>query len=169
MQTLPDILCLSKGLTGGFLPLAVTITRDEIYRAFVGKDRHQAFLHGHTFTANPLGCAAALASLDLTLSTQCAQQRKMIESCHKQFQSRYGELWERCEVLGTILAIDYPSASKGYFSNARNTLYNFFIQNHIILRPIGNTVYVLPPYCIQEKELHKIYHYLQEALCLELK
>ncbi|EPP37996.1 Adenosylmethionine-8-amino-7-oxononanoate aminotransferase [Chlamydia avium] len=169
MQTPPDILCLSKGLTGGFLPLAVTVVRDEIYQAFVGKDRRQALLHGHTFTANPLGCVAALATLDLTLSSQCTQQREMIEKCHKQFQSRYGQLWERCDVLGTILAVDYPSSSTGYFSNVRDILHNFFIQNHIILRPIGNTVYVLPPYCIQEEELNKIYHYLQEALCLDLR
>ncbi|BAE81067.1 adenosylmethionine-8-amino-7-oxononanoate aminotransferase [Chlamydia felis Fe/C-56] len=169
MPTSPDIICLSKGLTGGFLPLAVTVVREEIYQAFVSKDRRHAFLHGHTYTGNPLGCAAALASLDLTLSSQCQQQREMIENCHRQFQSQYGSLWQRCEVLGTVLSIDYPSSSLGYFSNLRDTLYNFFIDNRIILRPLGNTLYVLPPYCIREEDLSRIYHYLQESLCLRLQ
>ncbi|AFS21247.1 adenosylmethionine--8-amino-7-oxononanoate transaminase [Chlamydia psittaci] len=169
MQTNPDILCLSKGLTGGFLPLAVTVVREEIYQAFVAKDRRLSFLHGHTYTGNPLGCAAALASLDLTLSPQCKQQREMIETCHKQFQSQYGSQWQRCDVLGTVLAVDYPTKSLGYFSNLRDTLYNFFIDNHLILRPLGNTIYVLPPYCIHEEDLQRIYHYLQEILCLRVQ
>ncbi|MEF9497433.1 adenosylmethionine--8-amino-7-oxononanoate transaminase [Chlamydia sp. 04-14] len=169
IQTPPDIICLSKGLTGGFLPFAVTVVREEIYQAFVSKDRREAFLHGHTYTGNPLGCAAALASLDLTLSPQCRHQREMIENCHKHFQSHYGAHWQRCDVLGTVLAIDYPTSSLGYFSNLRDTLYDFFIENHIILRPLGNTIYVLPPYCIHEEDLHRIYHYLQEALCLRVQ
>ncbi|WP_348662924.1 adenosylmethionine--8-amino-7-oxononanoate transaminase [Chlamydia vaughanii] len=168
MQTPPDLICLSKGLSGGFLPIAVTVTREEIYQKFVSKSRKDALLHGHTFTGNPLGCAAALASLDLTLAPECQKQREMIENCHRQFQKSYGSLWQRCDVLGTILAVDYPASSLGYFSNLRDTLYNFFIENRMILRPMGNTVYVIPPYCIHEEDLHKIYHYLQEALCLRI-
>ncbi|SGA33912.1 adenosylmethionine-8-amino-7-oxononanoate aminotransferase [Chlamydia abortus] len=107
--------------------------------------------------------------MDLTLSPQCKQQREMIETCHKQFQSQYGSLWQRCDVLGTVLAVDYPTKSLGYFSNLRDTLYNFFIENHLILRPLGHTIYVLPPYCIHEEDLHRIYHYLQEILCLQIQ
>ncbi len=168
MSVCPDIICLSKGLTGGFLPLALTITTEEIHQAFISQDRSKAFLHGHTYTGNPLGCAAALASLDLTLSPQCLKQRQMIECSHQKFRENYGSQWSRCEVLGTILALDFPEKqSKNYFSKYRDSLNNFFLERRILLRPLGNTLYILPPYCIQEEELAYIYSQLQEALCLK--
>ncbi|ACZ32943.1 adenosylmethionine-8-amino-7-oxononanoate transaminase [Chlamydia pneumoniae LPCoLN] len=163
----PDIICLSKGLTGGYLPLALTVTTKEIHDAFVSQDRMKALLHGHTFTGNPLGCSAALASLDLTLSPECLQQRQMIERCHQEFQEAHGSLWQRCEVLGTVLALDYPAEATGYFSQYRDHLNRFFLERGVLLRPLGNTLYVLPPYCIQEEDLRIIYSHLQDALCLQ--
>ncbi|EPP34803.1 adenosylmethionine-8-amino-7-oxononanoate transaminase [Chlamydia ibidis] len=169
MSTPPDIICLSKGLTGGFLPLAITATSEAVYQQFVSQQRDKSFLHGHTYTANPLGCAAASASLDLTLSPRCQDQRTMIENCHKEFQKSYGSQWQRCHVLGTILALDYPSSSSGYFSDLRDPLHHFFLKQKILLRPLGNTIYVVPPYCISKKDLKTIYHCLQDTLCLHLK
>ncbi|AEB42014.1 adenosylmethionine--8-amino-7-oxononanoate transaminase [Chlamydia pecorum] len=169
LKVSPDILCLSKGLTGGFLPLALTVTTEEIHQAFVSRDRKKALLHGHTYTGNPLGCAAALASLDLTLSPQCLQQRSMIENSHKRFVEKFGSHWSRCESLGTVLVVDFPEeqATTKYFSRFRDSLNQFFLERHLLLRPLGNTLYVLPPYCIKEEELSYIYSQLQEALCLQ--
>ncbi|ANH78833.1 Adenosylmethionine-8-amino-7-oxononanoate aminotransferase [Candidatus Chlamydia sanziniae] len=163
----PDIMCLSKGLTGGYIPLALTVTTEKIHQAFISKDRHKALLHGHTFAGNPLACSVALASLDLTLSSECLAQRQMIECCHRNFQERYGSSWQRCDVLGTLLAIDYPTEATGYFSHLRDHLNAFFLDRGVILRPLGNTLYILPPYCIQKEELLIIYALLQEVLCLQ--
>ncbi len=85
----PDLICLSKGLTGGFLPLGVTVCTNDIYNAFLGDHLHQAFLHGHSYTANPLACSSALASLDLLLEDACSAQREMIAECHKEFCRRW--------------------------------------------------------------------------------
>ncbi len=167
MDVTPDIFCISKGLTGGYLPLALTVTTEEIHSAFVSQDRMKAMLHGHTFTGNPLGCSAALASLELTLSPECLEQRQMIERCHREFQKAHGSLWQRCDVLGTLLALDYPTEATGYFSKHRDQLNRFFLEREILLRPLGNTLYVFPPYCIQEEDLRSIYSYLQDALCLQ--
>ncbi|WP_213318303.1 adenosylmethionine--8-amino-7-oxononanoate transaminase [Chlamydiifrater volucris] len=165
MEEQPDIICLSKGLTGGFLPLALTVTTQEIYEGFLSEDRKKAFLHGHTYTANPLGCAAALASLKITKSERCTVQRILIENYHKQFQEEHGHRWPRCEVLGTILILDYPDSLKSYFSELRNYLSKAFLKRGILLRPLGNTVYVLPPYCVSLNDLDFIYSHLIEVLC----
>ncbi|WP_213357658.1 adenosylmethionine--8-amino-7-oxononanoate transaminase [Chlamydiifrater phoenicopteri] len=165
MKEQPDIICLSKGLTGGFLPLALTATTKTIYEGFLSTDRKKAFLHGHTYTANPLGCAAAIESLKLTQSEKCSKQRTFIENSHKKFQKQHGHRWPRCEVLGTLLVLDYPNSSHSYFSELRNHLSNAFLERGLLLRPLGNTIYVLPPYCISSKELNFIYSSLVEVLC----
>lgn len=155
----PDIICLSKGLTGGFLPLGATACSDMIYEAFLGDNLRQAFLHGHSYTGNPLACTSALASLDLLTEEACFLQRKMIESCHKAFAERLK--WHpklvRCESLGTILAVEYKADSTSYFQPIRDRLYDFFLSKGILLRPLGNVLYILPPYCILEEELDYIY------------
>lgn len=165
MKTQPDILCISKGLTGGFLPLAITATSEEIYSQFLSQNRIKALLHGHTYTANPLGCAAALSSLQLTLSPECEQKRNRIAFMHQQYQKQYGHLWSRCEVLGTILILDIPTEQHDahYFSSLRDKLLAFFLKKKIILRPLGNTLYVLPPYCIKQSDLEYIYQSLNEV------
>lgn len=155
----PDIICLSKGLTGGFLPLGVTACTEEIFNAFLSNDLSQALLHGHSYCANPIACSSALASLDLLLENHCSLQRQMIEACHQEFcnQWRLHPKLKRCEYLGTILALEYQVENPSYFQPIRDRLYQFFLSKGILLRPLGNVLYILPPYCIQEDELKFIY------------
>lgn len=155
----PDLICLSKGLTGGFLPLGATACAERIFNAFLADDLHHAFLHGHSYTANPLACTAALASLDLLLEEKCTAQRTMIASYHKKFCERWQlhPKLKRCESLGTILAIEYKTESSSYFQSLRHKLYPFFLEKRILLRPLGNVLYVMPPYCIRPHELTFIY------------
>lgn len=155
----PDFICLSKGLTGGFLPLGATACTERIFNAFLGDDLKCAFLHGHSYTANPIACASALASLDLLLEKNCTLQREKIASCHKSFceQWRSHPKLKRCVSLGTILVLEYQSNDGSYFDPMRNRLYRYFLDNGILLRPLGNVVYVMPPYCITEEELQLIY------------
>lgn len=163
----PDIICLSKGLTGGFLPLGVTACAEYIYEAFLSDQLQQALLHGHTYSANPLACTSALASLDLLLQESCAVQRNMIAESHKKFcQLMKGHpKLRRCEFIGTILIVEY--ATKGetsYFQTMRDRLYNYFLDRGILLRPLGNVLYVLPPYCIQADELERIYEHIIQSI-----
>ena len=155
----PDIICLSKGLTGGFLPLGATICTEAIFNAFLGNHLSQSFLHGHSYTANPLACSSALASLDLLLEESCEKQREMITYCHQNFCQQWQShpKLKRCESLGTILALEYNQETS-YFQPLRDKLYHFFINKGILLRPLGNVLYILPPYCIQSEELTKIYN-----------
>lgn len=150
-----DIICLSKGLTGGFLPLGATACRKFIFDTFSSNP----FLHGHSYMANPTACAAALASLDLLQNTH--DSRRRISERHRQFVLKWGNhpRLNRCESLGTILALEYVSNEKtSYFHPFRDRLYQFFLNHHILLRPLGNVVYVMPPYCITNDELEEIYN-----------
>lgn len=144
----PDLICLSKGITGGFLPLGATACTQEIFSAF----HEHAFLHGHAYTANPLACTAALASLDLLLDTSCYLARQQIATSHRAFCQKWGShpKLKRCESLGTILVFEYHSAD-------RDQLYDFFLKHNILLRPFWNAFYVMPPYCIELNELQMIY------------
>lgn len=152
IQEKPDLICLSKGLTGGFLPLGATVCTEKIFNAFLGEHFHQAFLHGHSYTGNPLACSSALASLDLLLEPSCLEQRIMIASCHQTFCETWHTRFKRCESIGTILALEYISEI-----SIRDRLYDFFLSQGLLLRPLGNVVYVMPPYCIQKEELEWIY------------
>jgi adenosylmethionine-8-amino-7-oxononanoate aminotransferase len=158
----PDLMCLSKGLTGGFLPLGVTACTERIFNAFLSDRLSQAFLHGHSYTANPLACCSALASLDLLLETSCLERRILIEQSHRNFcnQWRLHPKLTRCEYLGTLLALEYRTETRSYFQDLRNRLYRYFLDNGILLRPLGNVLYVLPPYCIDAEELQGIYDHL---------
>jgi adenosylmethionine-8-amino-7-oxononanoate aminotransferase len=155
----PDLICLSKGITGGFLPLGATVCTEKIYNAFLSNHLNQAFLHGHSYTANPLACSSGLASLDLLLENGCSEQRKIIKNCHQNFCDQWGShsKLKRCEVLGTILVLEYHSQSNSYFQSFRDQLYYFFLNKGILLRPLGNVLYILPPYCIQPDQLNFIY------------
>ncbi len=166
LQEKPDIICLSKGITGGFLPLGTTACREEIYEAFYSEDKHKALLHGHSYTANPLACVSALASLDLLQTLSCENQRDMIAKAHDKFAKEWGghPNLKRCESLGTILVLEYRDKCSSYFSSLRDFLYQFFIDRKIILRPLGNVLYVLPPYCIKKKELNYIYTTIASTL-----
>jgi adenosylmethionine-8-amino-7-oxononanoate aminotransferase len=158
----PDFICLSKGLTGGFLPLGVTACTEDIFNAFLSNELSQALLHGHSYSGNPIACSSALASLDLLLENRCSLQREMINALHQDFcnhWSRHPKL-SRCECLGTILVLEYRVEQSSYFQPMRDRLYHFFLSKGILLRPFGNVLHVMPPYCIQPDELKLIYDHI---------
>ncbi len=166
IETEPDIICLSKGITGGALPFGVTITTQDIFNAFYDNDRTKMLYHGHSYTANPTICAAALASLDLLLKEECTDSRNRIASAHSQFRHFIENHNSLIDVrqTGTILAIELKTDTPVYHSNLRDVAYNFFLAKKIILRPLGNVIYILPPYCISNEELAYIYSCILEFL-----
>ena len=163
----PDLLCLSKGLTGGALPMSLTIATEAIYQAFLDDSVDKAFLHGHSFTANPLGCAAALASLDLLLDPDCARARARIQRRHR---SELGRLVaasphaDRLRIQGTIAAFDVVSADPGYGSDLNARMKRFFLGRGLLLRPLGGTLYLLPPFCITDAQLDLAYEGIEAGL-----
>ncbi len=161
----PDLICLSKGLTGGFLPLSATVCRDELYQAFLGGGFDRAFAHGHSFTANPLGCAAALASLDLLEAPETAPRIKAIERRHRAWiQSLHDHpSLRRPRVLGTIAAVDLDTEEVGYSAAIVPRLKAFFLDRGLLIRPLGPTIYLLPPLCITDEQLDLAYRTIEEA------
>ncbi|HYE56159.1 MAG TPA: adenosylmethionine--8-amino-7-oxononanoate transaminase [Chitinophagaceae bacterium] len=155
----PDIICLSKGLTGGMMALGVTACTAEVYDAFLSDDRTKTFFHGHSYTANPLACAAGNASLDLLLEKECMDNIRRIVQQHQNFAQQNPQLNVR--VSGTILAFEIPVEQGGYLNNIGATVHKKALQQGVLLRPLGNTVYIMPPYCITEDELEKVY----EVMC----
>ncbi|NEQ32862.1 MAG: adenosylmethionine--8-amino-7-oxononanoate transaminase [Leptolyngbya sp. SIO4C5] len=161
----PDIICLSKGLTGGFLPLAVTVCREKIYAAFYSDDAQKALYHGHSFTANPLGCAAALASLEILIETEAAFRG--LEARHRQRLAHLAEQpkVEKIRCLGAIAAMDLTTAGQtGYFNQIGLKIRQRALDKGLLLRPLGNVLYLLLPYCITDDELDLIYTGIEEIL-----
>ena len=164
----PDLMCLSKGLTGGFLPMGVTLATKAIYDAFYATDRAKMFFHSSSYTGNPIACAAALASLDIWDDEPVSAR---IEAIAGQHQQRLEGLCSRAEVVetrhtGTIAAIELLVPAAGYLAELGPRLYRFFLERDVLLRPLGNVVYVLPPYCITRDELDAVYDAITEALTL---
>lgn len=149
----PDLLCLSKGLTGGFMPLGVTAATGALFDAFRSDDRRKTLFHGHSFTANPLACAAAGASLRL-LDGACEARRSAIEEAHRAGLAALGThpAVRRPRVLGTVAAFDLEEGG-GYLSPAGPALAAFAREEGVLLRPLGSVVYVLPPYCTTPDEI----------------
>jgi adenosylmethionine-8-amino-7-oxononanoate aminotransferase len=166
ISTPPDIVCLSKGLTGGAMPMGVTATTQQIFDAFYDDDRTRMLYHGHSFTANATACAAALASMDLLLGDDCTASRKRIAEAHTAFATTITGHERIAEIrqTGTILAIELRTEAATYHSNLRDTIYKFFMERKIVLRPLGNIIYILPPYCISDSELTTIYSCISEFL-----
>jgi adenosylmethionine-8-amino-7-oxononanoate aminotransferase len=161
----PDLICLSKGLTGGFLPLSVTVAREPLYQAFLDDCFDKAFVHGHSFTANPLGCAAALASLEL-LEAEATQARiAAIEARHRAFLGELGGLpVARPRVTGTIAALDVAAGEAGYTAAVGQRLKAAFLEAGLLIRPLGPTLYLMPPYCITDAQLDRAYAGIRDAL-----
>jgi adenosylmethionine---8-amino-7-oxononanoate aminotransferase len=157
----PDIMALSKGITGGAMPLGATACTDSIYQAFLSSDLTKAFLHGHSYTGNPLACAAANASFELLQSDQCHQSINTIAASHADFAtiiSRHENV-KNARSLGTILAIEIKTHDQsGYTNSLSNKILHYFIDKNILLRPLGNVIYIVPPYCINQFELQVIYN-----------
>lgn len=166
ISTPPDILCLSKGITGGVLPLAATSATNEIYEAFLSDNRARAFFHGHSYTGNPLACAAAIASLNILLSEECQEKISWIASQHSRFVSSLvsNPHVSNPRSLGTIAAFEAGKQESSYFNSIRDTAIKFFLDKGIFLRPIGNTIYFGPPYSIKKEELDRIYDAALEFL-----
>jgi adenosylmethionine-8-amino-7-oxononanoate aminotransferase len=160
----PDIICLSKGLTGGFLPLGATCCRETIFDAFLSDDRRRTFFHGHSFAANPIACAAARASLAL-LDDACAERRAAIEQTHRDELARLSAhaQVQSPRVLGTMAAFELRGATS-YFATAGPRLAAFALERGVLLRPLGNVVYLLPPYCTTPDEIRGVYDVVGQFL-----
>ena len=167
LQQQPDMMCLSKALTGGTIPMAIPTFTQELFDGFYDEDVNKALFHGHTFTANPTGCAAALAGLDLLLSHEMQENIQRIHHQHLEFKNRI-ESHERVKevrVLGVILALEIKrEGNEDYYGGFRNRLYELFMGKGVILRPVGNIVYILPPYIISNDLLRNIYDTVEEAI-----
>ncbi|WP_035726303.1 adenosylmethionine--8-amino-7-oxononanoate transaminase [Eisenibacter elegans] len=163
----PDILCLSKGLTGGTLALGVTSCTGRIFEAFKAAELAKTFFHGHSFTANPLACAAANASLDLLLTANCQRDIERISAKQAAFAQtmRQHPAIRQARHFGTIVALEIDTDREtSYFNEARSWLYDYFLSKDILLRPLGNVLYVLPPYIITNEELERIYRVIGQLL-----
>jgi adenosylmethionine-8-amino-7-oxononanoate aminotransferase len=164
----PDILCLAKGLTGGAIPLAVTLCKPAIFEAHYAPDRARMFYHSSSYTANPIACAAAAANLDIWASepvrervaSLAAWQSAQLEPLKK--DDRFSDVRQ----LGTIAALDLRVKDAGYLAGVATELYNFFLDRRLLLRPLGNTIYVMPPYCTTANELDQAYAAIAEAAAL---
>lgn len=165
-QVMPDLICLSKGLTAGFLPMSVTVASEAIYAAFLGENFDRALIHGHSFTANPLGCAAALASLQVFEDEQTLAKLPQIEAWHRQGLAQLAghPAVQHVRVTGTIAAFDVVTTDAGYTSAVGAQLKAFFHERGLLLRPLGNVIYLLPPYCVTQDELALAYQTIGEAL-----
>ncbi|WP_345765683.1 adenosylmethionine--8-amino-7-oxononanoate transaminase [Chryseobacterium endophyticum] len=167
LEEQPDIMCFSKGLTGGTMPMGITTASNRIFEAFLSEDRYKTLFHGHSFTANPLACAAALASMELLLKkeTLCA-----IDLICKKHQSFSEELMQHPKVehvrqTGTILAWEIKNNTRtSYFNETGKAAYRKFLERGIIMRPLGNVLYLVPPYCITSEELDVVYRNIMEVL-----
>ena len=163
----PDIFCLSKGLTGGSMPLGVTSCSENIYEAFLSdsSDKVKTFFHGHSYTANPLACAVSFASAELLEREETQKAILRISQRHITFakEIRSNKRLKDVRHLGTILAMEFEGED-GYFSKMRNELYQFFISKGILIRPLGNVIYLVPPYCISDEDLDYIYNAIVEFL-----
>ena len=164
----PDLLCLSKGLTGGFLPMGVTLATAEIFESFRSPDRAKAFFHGHSYTANPIACAAAVANLDLFAREPVFERIAAVAAAHRRGVARLAGLpgVAATRQLGTIAAAELRVPDGGYLSALGPRLYDFYLSRGVLLRPLGNVVYVLPPYCSTEEDLNKAYDAIEESLSL---
>jgi len=160
VERTPDFLCVSKGITGGFLPLALTITSDKIYQAFLSQSWDKAFAHGHSYTANPLACAAAVTSLGLLMSPHCQQAIQSISEVHTNGLNMLQQsmpILSRVRQYGTIAAFDLIEPASPQVR--RN-----FLDQGLLIRPLGKTVYLLPPYCINKVDLTNAYEAMLQMI-----
>ena len=166
ISILPDVICLSKALTAGFMPMAITSCTQRIFDAFYSDDTSKGLFHCHTYTANPIACAVAKASVDLLVSKSMQQHRKRIEQSHKEFIAALCKHPKAQNVRskGIILAFELQIDCKERYGNTRKKIYNAFMAQGIYLRPLGNTIYIVPPFITTNKELQKIYTSIENIL-----
>lgn len=162
----PDIMCLSKGLTGGALPMGATLCTKDVYKAFYRKDRAKMFFHSSSFTGNPIACAAALANMKIWEEEPVLEKIEAIARSHVRARQWFAARPDVSDLrtLGAIFALDIGRDAKGYLSSLGPYLYDFFMARDVLLRPLGNTVYILPPYCTTQEELDLIYDAIWRSL-----
>ncbi len=160
----PDIICLSKGLTGGFLPLAVTVCSEPIYSVFYSEEPLHTLYHGHSYAGNPLGCAAGLASLELTAASEPVF--RAMEARHTAHLADFADhpKLTNIRVTGTIAAMDIVTNAPGYLNQLSLTIRKRAISLGLLLRPLGNVLYLMPPYCITDEELAFVYQGIRTIL-----
>ncbi|TAI48222.1 adenosylmethionine--8-amino-7-oxononanoate transaminase [Flagellimonas allohymeniacidonis] len=161
----PDIICLSKALTAGIFPLSITSCNQKVFDAFLSNEVSKGFFHAHTYSAHPLGCAAALAGLELLQSMEIKESQKYIAQQHQEFVNRvqHHPKVKNARAIGVILAVDLDLDMDRYGS-VRDKLYDFFMERGVNLRPLGNTIYTLPPYVISKEQLQQVYDAMEGAL-----
>jgi adenosylmethionine-8-amino-7-oxononanoate aminotransferase len=164
LEVVPDFLCLSKGITGGVLPLALTVTNQSIYEGFLSDDFRKAFAHGHSYTANPLACRAAVTSLKLLQSEACKKSMNDICLAHQKglafLKENASDRVEHLRCLGTISAFDLKN-----LNNKLPLIRNEFLKNGLLIRPLGKVVYMVPPYCLSTEELLFSYEKIANIIC----
>ncbi|HEX6225765.1 MAG TPA: aminotransferase class III-fold pyridoxal phosphate-dependent enzyme, partial [Chryseolinea sp.] len=163
----PDIVAISKGLTGGTMALGVTSCSERILAPFRSSEIERTFFHGHSYTANPIACAAGNASFELLLQEDCQRQIGVIERKHKMFREKLVDraTVEEVRQIGTILAIELKTTEKSsYFNKIRKEILPYFLSKNILLRPLGNVIYIVPPYVITTSELDQIYNCIEQFL-----
>lgn len=165
VETKPDIICLSKALTAGLVPMAITSCTQDIYNAFLSNDIAKGFFHCHTYSGNPIACTAAIASIELLVSEETQNSIKRISHLHESFNARIKNhpKVKSTRQLGVIFALDLDTNMQRYGS-LRDQLLKFFMDNGVFLRPLGNTIYIQVPYVISEEELQKVYRVIEDAL-----
>ncbi len=165
VTTKPDIICLSKALTAGLLPMGITSCTEEVYEAFYSDNISKGLFHGHTYTANPLACAAALAGLELLQTPSMQQNIERVMASHQKFDQviKQHPKVARTRQRGVIYALELNVKMERY-GNLRDRLFDHFMEQGVFLRPLGNTVYILAPYVITDAQLQKIYGTIRSAL-----
>ena len=167
----PDIACYSKGITGGFLPLAVTMCHERIFRAHYSEDRRKTFFHSSSYTANPIACAVAAANLEMWQDPEVRSSLDRVGDMQARQLSRICDSGAFTNVrrCGTIAAMDVRVQDSGYLSHIGTELYLEFQASGVLLRPLGNTIYVLPPYCISDDDLDVVYGTILEAVTRRIR
>ncbi|RWI16765.1 adenosylmethionine--8-amino-7-oxononanoate transaminase [Mesorhizobium sp.] len=161
----PDILCTSKGLTGGSLPLAATLATDAIFRAHYSSDRARTFFHSSSYTANPIACTAALANVGIWNDEPVAERVATLAQMQGEKVARFNQdpRFANARTAGTIAALDLRVGNAGYLAEVGPRLRAFFLDRGLLVRPLGNVIYVLPPYCVTSGELDRLYSAIDEA------
>ncbi len=161
----PDIMCTSKGLTGGFMPLAVTLCQDRFFDAHYSEDRARMFFHSSSYTANPIACAVAYANTGIWKNEPVQDRIDAVAQLHAEHlgQLQSNPSFENLRQCGTIAVMDIKVSDQGYLSNIAPRLYDHFQAKGLLLRPLGNTVYILPPYCVSADDLSEIYEVIANA------
>jgi adenosylmethionine---8-amino-7-oxononanoate aminotransferase len=165
-NVVPDLMCVSKGITGGFLTMGVTLCTDRVEAAFRSENRLHTFYHGHSYTGNALACAAAVANLQIFDDEPVFDRIATIAKIHGERLAQLRTLHQVGDIrqVGTMAAVEFIADDAGYLSALRPKLYEFFLDRGVLLRPLGNVVYVLPPYIIEPDELHRVHDVIVEAI-----